>query len=81
MSIAKDIIGEIRRAGKPLTVADLEQKLRRSGDALSSLLLRMTKEGTLTRKAGVGPRGGYGYDVAPDLSIGTKTAYDHILWE
>lgn len=37
-------------------------------DSLSSQLIRLTRDGTLIRVKGVGPRGGYGYTLADSVA-------------
>lgn len=48
--------------------------------AMSSLLKKMTTEGSVTRSKGKGPRGGYGYTIVarpPDPSV--RTAWQRLL--
>jgi len=48
-----------------MTATKIAKHLDRPVSSVSSVLLKMTLDGRLRRKKGVGPLGGFGYNITP----------------
>lgn len=64
MSMRENVVSELRTCFKGLsaTASELADHTGARLDSLSSVLTKMTKDGTLKRRA-TGPRGGYKYSL------------------